>query len=142
MNSTNHQICYYYCIILILLLWISKITIHYKCTFGLKEDKEYKAVDSAASERPVTAELRITTEDMLRLATRATDEDDIPLPVSGRYARKYQKAYLYQGYGRSCAVQLRSVPGKCQQHLSPAKIEKVWVYQNNSMLNNVIMIEV
>ena len=34
-------------------------------------------VDSAASERPVTAELRITTEDMLRFATRATDEEAI-----------------------------------------------------------------
>ena len=44
-------------------------------------------VDSAASERPVTAELRITTEDMLRLATRATDEEairDINLYLFGR----------------------------------------------------------
>ena len=44
-------------------------------------------VDSAASERPVTAELRVTTEDMLRLATRATDEEairDINLYLFGR----------------------------------------------------------
>ena len=65
-------------------------------------------VDSAASERPVTAELRITTEDMLRLATRATDEEairDINLYLFGR-----SNGQSLHFYSRSALVRISTSP--------------------------------
>lgn len=67
-------------------------------------------VDSAASERPVTAELRITTEDMLRLATRATDEEairDINLYLFGR-----SNGQSLHFYSRSALVRFECLPGE------------------------------
>ena len=67
-------------------------------------------VDSAASERPVTAELRITTEDMLRLATRATDEEairDINLYLFGR-----SNGQNLHFYSRSALVRFECLPGE------------------------------
>ena len=67
-------------------------------------------VDSAASERPVTAELRITTEDMLRLATRATDEEairDINLYLFGR-----SNGQSLHFYFRSALVRFECLPGE------------------------------
>lgn len=67
-------------------------------------------VDSAASERPVTAELRITTEDMLRLATRATDEAairDINLYLFGR-----SNGQSLHFYSRSALVRFECLPGE------------------------------
>ena len=67
-------------------------------------------VDSAASERPVTAELRITTEDMLRLATRATDEEairDINLYLFGR-----SNGQTLHIYSRSPLVRFECLPGE------------------------------
>ncbi|WP_416993320.1 DUF4906 domain-containing protein, partial [Alistipes communis] len=65
---------------------------------------------SAASERPVTAELRITTEDMLRLATRATDEEairDINLYLFGR-----SNGQSLHFYFRSTLVRFECLPGE------------------------------
>ena len=59
-------------------------------------------VDSAASERPVTAELRITTEDMLRLATRATDEEAIRDTTSTCSAAATAKACIFTPVRRWC----------------------------------------
>lgn len=67
-------------------------------------------VDSAASERPVTAELRVTTEDMLRLATRATDEEairDINLYLFGR-----SNGQTLHIYSRSPLVRFECLPGE------------------------------
>ena len=81
-------------------------------------------VDSAASERPVTAELRITTEDMLRLATRATDEEairDINLYLFGR-----SNGQSLHFYSRSALVKATGIDKKTCRKL--VESDGTWVY--------------